>query len=397
MEGPNNTPALKSGKACPLPAAGISAGVSPCGVWSRKEKTEGPMLNLELVRGPLSDQDYRTILAEYTRLTKSRDSERLMHRWCKDSPAGPALHSLLRTDESKIVGHACVFPFPMEVAGKIVTAGKTEYLFVHENFRREAVRGMEARQSRTSILMLQQLFRHVHEQLRWDPILASTLPEVEGVCKAVGFRTAMFPLFECLLIRRPWNACRFTPNLSRAKRLALLFVGLPQACLWAVVRLLLSPLGRNLKPLGVDAGCPSPAEPEKAHFSWDPSYLSWRYPTEGFQRFGLANRPDESVIAQKGSPHTYVRVCQSNVGTEDFPVLSLIVGLMGQARSCRALGVRWAIYGNGRLPAVVTKLKRLGFACVRRQRKIMIYTRQEELTDPSSWSFDDSLVSFENH
>jgi hypothetical protein len=356
------------------------------------------MLNLEVIRGPLpSDQDYQTILAEYTRLTQSCVTERLMHRWCKDSPAGPALHALLRTDEGKIVGHMCIFPFPMEVAGKMVTAGKTEYLFVHEDFRLETVRGLEACRLPPGLLMLRELYRHVREQLRWDPILTSTPAEVDGVFKAVGCRTAMFPFFECLLVRRPWNACRFTPGLGRVKRLALLFVGLSQACLWAVVRLLLSPLGRNLEPFPVDAGCPSATEPEKAHFSWDPGYLSWRYPAEGFQRFGFANRPDESIIAQKGSPHTYVRICQSNVGTEDFPVLSLIVGLMGQARSCRALGVRWAIYGNGRPPGVVNKLKRLGFACVRRQRKVMIYTRHEELSNPSCWSFDDSLVSFENH
>ena len=34
------------------------------------EKTEGPMLNLELVRGPLpNEDDYPTIFAEYSRLT----------------------------------------------------------------------------------------------------------------------------------------------------------------------------------------------------------------------------------------------------------------------------------------------------------------------------------------
>jgi hypothetical protein len=395
MEGPNNTPALKSGKVCPLPAAGIPAGVSPRGVWSRKEKTEGPLLNLELVRGPLSDQDYRTMFAEFIRLRQSGYSEHFMHRWCKDSPAGPALHTLLRTDEGKIVGHACVIPFPMEMAGKKMIGAKGAYLFVHEDFRRAAVRGMEACRSRPSILMLQQLFRHAAEQLGWDPILVAVLPEAEGAMQAAGCRPIMFPLFECLLVRRPWNACRFTPGLGRAKRLALLLVGLLQACLWGVVRRLLSLLGRNFKPFPMDAGCPSPAEPEKARFSWDPGYLSWRYSAEGFQRFGFANRPNDYVIAMKGSPQTYLRICQSNLDPQDFPVLSLIVGLMGEARSCRALGLRWAIYGNGRPPAVVNKLKRLGFICGRSQRRFWIYTRQEELTDPSSWSFDDSQITFE--
>jgi hypothetical protein len=357
------------------------------------------MLNLEVVRGPLpSDQDYQAIFAEYIRLTRSRVAERLMHRWCKDSPAGPALHAILRTDEGKIAGHACIFPFPMEVAGRKLTAGKGEYLFVHEDFRREPVRGMEACGLHASILMLRQLYRHATEQLSWDPILVSTIPGADKIHQLAGCRLMMFPLSECLLIRKPWNAWRFTPNLSRAKRLALFFLGLSQACIWAVVRLLLLPLCRDLKALPVDASYASLGDREKAHFSSDPDYLSWRYPVEGFQRFGFANRPNDYIITQKGSPRNYLRICQSNLDSLDFPVLSLTVGLMGQARSCHALGVRWAIYDNGRPPAAVAnKLKRLGFACVRRQRQVLIYTRQPKLADPSCWSFDDSLVAFENH
>jgi hypothetical protein len=355
------------------------------------------MLNLELVRGPLpSDQDYGTIFAEYHRLTQSRDAERLMHRWCKDSPAGPALHALLRTDEGKIAGHACVFPFPIEVAGRKVTAGKGSYLFVHEDFRREPVRGLEAGRSRASILMLQQLFRRATEQLRWDPILVSPLPTADRALQAAGCRPLLFTPFECLLIRRPWNACRFTPSLSLAKRLALLFLGLLQTCIWAVVRLLLLPLGRNIKSLPMDASCSSSGYQEKAHFSSDPDYLSWRYPAEGFQRFGFVNRPNDYVITEKGSPRHYVRICQANLDSRDFPVLSLIVGLMGQARSSDALGIRWGIYDNG-CPAgtAVKKLKHLGFVCARWQRRFWIYTRHEELAEPSFWSFDDSLFTFE--
>jgi hypothetical protein len=365
----------------------------------RSERFEGSMLNLEVVRGPLpSDQDYRTIFAEYQRLTQSRNSERLMHRWCKDSPAGPALHALLRTDEGKVVGHACVFPFPIEVAGRRVTGGKGEYLFIHEDFRREPVRGMEACRLRASVLMLRQLFGHAIEKLRWDPILVSSIPSADRALQRIGCWPVMFPLFECLLIQRPWNACRFTPNLSLAKRLALLFLGLLQTCIWVIVRLLLVPLGRNIKALPMNASCPSLGDREKAHFSSDPDYLSWRYPAEGFQRFGFTNRPNDYFITQKGSARDYLRICQSNLDALGFPVLSLIVGLTGKARSSHALGVRWAIYGNGRSPmAVVNKLKRLGFACVRRQRKVMIYTRHNELADPSCWSFDDSLVSFESN
>jgi hypothetical protein len=76
--------------------------------------------------------------------------------------------------------------------------------------------------------------------------------------------------------------------------------------------------------------------------------------------------------------------------------VSLIVGLMEQARSCDTLGVRWAIYDHGSPSTpVVNKLRHLGFACMRRQRKIMIYTRHPELADPSYWSLDDSLITYE--
>ena len=355
------------------------------------------MLNLQLVRGPLpSEADYRTIHAEYTRLTQARVSERLMHRWCKDSPSGPALHALLRTDEGKIVGHMCIIPFPIQVGRRRVTGGKTEYLFVHEDYRRERVRGMEPSRVHAGILMLQQIYRHASQELGWDPILASTIAGVDRMQQAVGCRPLDLAVFECLLIRRPWNAYRFTPNLSPIRRLALLFLGLPQTCLWALLRVLLVRVGRHIRPVAMDASIPSLGGLDKAHFSSAPDYLSWRYPPEGFQRLGFADRPDYYVTVQNGSPRNYLRICQSNLNSLDFPVLSLIVELMGQARSCHAIGVRWALYDNGSPPtALVHKLRRLGFLCVRRQRKILVYTRDKALADPTGWSFDDSLVSFE--
>jgi hypothetical protein len=353
------------------------------------------MLNLEIVRGPLpNDHDYETITAEYNRLGKTQISERLMRRWCKESPSGPALHALLKTDQGKIVGHMCIFPFSMELAGKKVTAGKTEYLFVHQDFRRQAVRGMEASPLPVSFLMLRQLYCYATEQLEWDPILTSALPGADGVFQVIGCRPMMFPLVECIMIRRPWKACRLIPNLSLAKRLMVFFLGLPQSCIWAVVRLLLLPLGRNTKPLPMATS--SFPTSNKAQFSSDPDYLAWRYPAERFKRFGFANPPYASVIVQNGSPERFLRVCQTDLDGLDFPVVSLIVGLMDQARSCDTLGVRWAIYDYGNPPTrVVIKLRQLGFACVRRQRKIMIYTRHPELADPSYWSFDDSLITYE--
>src|SRR5260370_30635673 len=222
------------------------------------EKAEAPMLDLQLVRGPLaSNPDYQTIIADFSRLSQqSPIPERLMRRWCQDSPAGPALHALMKSDEGKLVGHACVFPYPMEVAGRTVTGGKGEYLYVHKDFRRAAVRGMECRLP-PSVLMLSQLFEHASEQLGWDPILICPLPVAEAVLQSAGCRPAVFPYFHCLLIRRPWNACRFGPTRSLVKRSALLLVGLFQTIIWAVLRLLLFRLARNIQPLPRQK--PSPA------------------------------------------------------------------------------------------------------------------------------------------
>jgi hypothetical protein len=355
------------------------------------------MLNLQLVRGPLaSNQDYQTIIADFIRLSQqSPIRERLMRRWCKESPAGPALHAFLKTDEGKLVGHACVFPFPMEVAGRTVTGGYGEYLYVHKDFRRAAVRGLECRLA-PSIAMLHQLFSQASEQLGWDPIIISPLPVAEGVMQAAGCRQVVFPYYQCLLIRRPWNACRFTPNKSPAKRVALFLLGLPQNSIWAVLRRLLRPLGQNIQSLPMANGFSSVGSRNKARFSSDPDYLTWRYPENGLQRFGFANGNQAHVIVEKGSPEKFLRVCQTDLDGLNFPVVSLIAGLMEQARSCRALGVQWTIYEHGRPPmAVVKKLRRLGFACVRRQRKVMIYTPHPELADPSYWSFDDSMFTYE--
>jgi hypothetical protein len=134
----------------------------------------------------------------------------------------------------------------------------------------------------------------------------------------------------------------------------------------------------------------------KARFSSDPDYLAWRYPMEGIQRFGFLNGRQAHVIVEEGSPKRYLRICQTDFDGLDSPVMPLIAGLMEQARSCRALGVQWTVYDNGRpATAIVKKLRHLGFVCVRRQRKVMIYTRRPELADPSAWSFDDTMFTYE--
>src|SRR5260370_29286906 len=191
-----------------------------------------------------------------------------------------------------------------------------------------------------SVLMLRQLFGHASEQLGWDPILICPLPVAEAVLQSAGCRPAVFPYFHCLLIRRPWNACRFGPTRSLVKRSALLLVGLFQTIIWAVLRLLLFPLGRNIQPLPIQERFSSNGKLQKARFSCDPDYLAWRYPADNFKRFGFVNRLNASVIVQEGSPQRYLRVCQTNLDGSHFPLLSLIVGLMERSRLNQALGIQ---------------------------------------------------------
>src|SRR5205814_6594502 len=94
-------------------------------------------------------------------------------------------------------------------------------------------------------------------------LLMSPVPSAERILQAAGCRPLTFTPYECLLIRSPWNACRFTPSLSRLKALALLLVGLPQTCVWAVMRRLLLPLSQDFMSLPMGASFASRGDPQE--------------------------------------------------------------------------------------------------------------------------------------
>src|SRR5215470_10753847 len=93
------------------------------------------MLDLRLARSPLSESENRQILAEYNRLTKARIPLNEFKHWVQKSPAGPAWHAILETPGGRIVGHTSLIPLKASGAAPEMVPAKSEFSFVHENFR----------------------------------------------------------------------------------------------------------------------------------------------------------------------------------------------------------------------------------------------------------------------
>src|SRR5215467_10152412 len=101
------------------------------------------MLKMRIVRAPLSDPENCTILSEYNRLTGGRIPLNEFLRWVTESPEGPAWHAILESDDGRMVGHTSVFPLRANRNMPRLIPAKSEYSFLHEDFRREKIRGFE--------------------------------------------------------------------------------------------------------------------------------------------------------------------------------------------------------------------------------------------------------------
>jgi hypothetical protein len=103
------------------------------------------------------------------------------------------------------------------------------------------------------------------------------------------------------------------------------------------------------------------------------------------------------LIVKKGSGSNYLRVCQYGLGSEGLSLSSVLLNLLTAARAQHALGVRWAVYGEGETPARLTHaMRKFGFLCVQRRRTLLLYTNDRELLMPRRWDMNDSFVSFDN-
>jgi hypothetical protein len=349
------------------------------------------MLNLRLKRGPLGSNENDAILREYNRLTSSRIPMNEFLNWVQNSPAGPAWHGILETDEGRIVGHTSLFPFRTAYAGPHLVPAKSEYSFLHEDFRKEKIRGFENASRAAFIVLLDQLFQHCQRE-GWGPIFASTNEKNQAFTRRVGLQPVEFQVWECLFILRPLKAARHTPNVSQRQRALLVGGGISQRGLWTLAQFAL-PAVDGVRPVEVSY---APIDPEQTRLSFfeDLESLRWRYLDGQYARFSLASAPGDYLIAKKGANDRYLRICQWRLHSR-ASLRSLIIALIREACSQRALGVRWAVYDGEMCEEITQQMRKLGFLCARRTRVVMVHKRNSEFLSPSTWEMNDSLFSFD--
>ncbi len=350
------------------------------------------MLNLRIVRGPLEPQENEAILLEYNRLTKALIPMQEFLHWVQKGPLGPAWHAILETDARRIVGHTSLIPLRTSYGDGQLIPAKSEYSFTHEDFRSTPVRGFENVKRAKFLILVDQLFQH-GKKLGLDPIFVSTREANHALSRRVGCKKADFPLWECLLIRNPVAAARHTPNIESKKRAALLAAGISQCALWPLLSLRAA--GKNgVREDVIDSEVRDPDNSRLSFFE-DQGYLRWRYLEGQYERLQFENAPNDYLIAKRGSPKRYLRVCQWNLGSTSS-VDSVIPALVGIARKERAIGVRWAVYDNDPMAQyLVKRMRRLGFLCARRKRVLMINTNKPSFYESAIWRVNDSLVSFD--
>lgn len=350
------------------------------------------MLNLRLTRGPLKSEEYDAILREYNRLTSSRIPMNEFISWVQKSPAGPAWHALLETDEGQIVGHTSLFPLRTEYGARSLVPAKSEYSFLHEDFRKQKIRGFENASRAAFVVLLDQLFQHCQHE-GWGPIFASTNEKNQAFTRRIGLQPAEFQAWECLFVLRPLNAARHTPNLMPRQRILLFGGGISQRAMWTLMQMAV-PRANGVREVPMAA---SPLEPERNRLSFfeDLESLQWRYIEGQYLRFSFAGAPGDYLIAKKGTDERYLRVCQWRLHSPDA-LSSLISALLRQARKEEALGVRWAVYDNEVMSGEIVKLmRRMGFLCARRVRTVMVHKKDPEFLPPAVWNMNDSLFSFD--
>jgi hypothetical protein len=212
-----------------------------------------------------------------------------------------------------------------------------------------------------------------------------------------GCRPVTFPLFECLLVLRPLRSASATPNLTAKQRVLLFLAGAVQRTAWSMALPFVS-RPNGISSVRISEKKEPVREPSVLRFAEDKDFLAWRYPESQYFRMG-ANRAsdDDFMIVKNGSDKKYLRVCQYRLDSESLPLSSVLVNLIAIARAQDALGVRWAVYGEGEMPArLIRAMRKLGFLCARRERTLMVCTSARELLQPSRWKMSDSFVSFDN-
>lgn len=349
------------------------------------------MLNLRIVRSPLAARENEVILRRYNDLTSSRiPSDEFLH-WVQDSPAGPAWHGILETENGEIAGHTCLLPLRASYQGNQVVAAKAEYSFVLESARAETIRDVGKSARPKFIVMTDELFRHCRTE-GWGPFLMFPPPHMLRFAGSVGCASVEFPFTECLLVLRPWEAARRTPNLGSGRRAALRLVAAVQRPPWTIAAKFFS--GNSNGSAATVVQNRKTPEGDRLSFFHDRESHAWRYLQGQYETLVCDTECAGSVTVKNGSAERYLRICQYEMGSP--PSFTLVAKMVRMALKERALGVRWAVYGNNATAgALVRRLRSLGFLCVRRARKLMIYANWPDLLHAANWDLHDSIFSFD--
>lgn len=359
---------------------------------SPSEPHERDALALRIVRGPLKPLENESILSQYNRLAGAAIPSEDFLRWVQNAPEGPAWHALLETPAGEIVGHTSLIPLRATRSGRASVAAKSEYSFIREEFRTSKIRGFEQTGRLKNLIYIDELFKNCRAA-GWSPLLISTPSRFHRVFRSIACFPVNFPLWECLLILRPHLAASQTPNLLRWQRATLWGVGQLQRALWATA--FAAARGTERYPIfraGERAFSPNSTS---LSFFNDRDSLSWRYPDTGYDRLSNEESGNEDLIYKRGSADRYLRVCQWSLHSRQ-PARSLVSKLMQAARQQGALGVRWAVYGQGdNAVATVRRLRSFGFLCFRRVRTLLINAADPQFLAPDAWDLNDAMFSFD--
>lgn len=349
-------------------------------------------MNLRIVRGPLESATNRVILRHYNRLASVDIPLADYLHWVQDGPDGPAWHVLLENEASEIVGHSSVIPLRCSFEGKQTLAGKSEYSFILEEYRSAKIRGLENLAKPRNAIMVHQLFHRCQAE-GLGPLMISTSSTRQRSLGWVGCAAVTFPVWECLLILRPWRAAKNTPNLNRWQRASLGIAGVFQTVARSCAGVLRRPpMGIRIVPIGHGV---SRGNDELLSFFNDSVALQWRYPAGEYEQITVEGNKGEYVIVKSGAPNRYLRVCQWHLGPEQ-PMPQLVTKLLELANKQQALGVRWAIFGEGEAQRNFgRRMKKFGFLRARRTRTLLVSSKEHEFISADKWGLSDSLFSFD--
>lgn len=349
-----------------------------------------PYMTLSLMRGPLQARQNEVILGHYNRLGSAQIPMGEFLHWVRDGVEGPAWHAVLQNQSSEIVGHSAIIPFRGSCNGKRIVAGKAEYAFILEDYQTAKIRGFEQSGKPRNAVMIQQLFQGWQEQ-GLGPLFISTSIGQRSL-STIGCSVVKFPVCECLLVLRPLAAAGRTPNLETWQRAALVAAGTVQVGITMAGAL----AGKSKRMRRVPNGTAFLVEDsDQLSFFEDSESLKWRYLEEQYEQYAMDEDNEQYLIVKRGSGERYLRVCQWRLALKQ-PSFRVIARLVEMAQAERALGVRWAVYGNSEeARPLVGRLRKFGFLCVPRTRALLVYSRDPDYLSAQKWKLTDALFSFD--